>query len=275
MRERPAGASDGTGSGGQWSRAAVRLARPLLGLFAGSSIVLVTLLISGTHDPVAGQQPGQSGQVQRLQSGAELYIQNCASCHGQNGQGGPNGPSLVGVGPANLDFQMWTGRMPLAAPDAPGYRQQATLTDAQRNAIIAYAAEDFAGSEPAIPQVVASSDLRRGWELYVNNCAACHGPGGAGGAIGAGNVAPALHRVDAVRLAEATIVGPGVMPSFVFSDEELAALAGYVAFLRDQPSPGGISLSGVGPVPEGFIAAVLGLGGLLVAARWVGRGHQG
>ncbi len=251
---------------------------PLLRAVIGLSTLVVLALAAVLFLPGRGAVHGQeaqegAGQVQQLESGAQLYVQNCASCHGSNGEGGPNGPSLVGVGPANLDFQMWTGRMPLAAPNEPGYRQEPTLTEAQRNAITAYAVQNFAGPQPAIPQVASSGDLRLGWELYVNNCAACHGPSGAGGAIGAGNVAPPLNAVDAVRMAEATIVGPGTMPAFLFPPDQLAALTAYVTFLQTAPSPGGISLAGVGPVPEGFIAGILGLGGLVVVARWVGRRH--
>ena len=251
------------------------LVRALLGLSALVMLALAAVAFVPGAARVQGQDAQESaGQVQGAESGAQLYVQNCASCHGGNGQGGPNGPPLVGVGPANLDFQMWTGRMPLAAPGEPGYRQEPSLTEAERQAIIAYASEAFAGREPAIPQVSSSGDLRLGWELYINDCAACHGPSGAGGAIGAGNVAPPLDTVDAVRLAEATIVGPGTMPAFAFDQQQLAALAAYVAFLQRAPSPGGISLAGVGPVPEGFIAGFLGLGGLIVIARWVGRRHR-
>ena len=246
-------------------------AAPLAGLIALGLLVFGVLLFARSGDHVRGVQAGEpSGQVEQLRSGSELYLQSCASCHGVDGRGGPSGPSLVGVGPANLDFQMWTGRMPLAAPDAPGYRQRPSLTEAQISAITEHAVRAFAGPSPAIPQVVtARGDLQRGWELYTNNCSACHGTSAAGAAIGAGNVAPGLGRVDAVRLAEATIVGPGVMPAFGFSQQQLDDLAAYVAFLNDLPTPGGLPLAGVGPVPEGFIAGFLGLGALILVARFV------
>ena len=94
--------------------------RTAVGLLTVLAASFALLLAWGGGRPVRGQDAdGDAGQVQRLQSGAELYVQNCASCHGPDGQGGANGPSLVGVGPANLDFQMWTGRMPVAAPNEP------------------------------------------------------------------------------------------------------------------------------------------------------------
>jgi ubiquinol-cytochrome c reductase cytochrome c subunit len=60
------------------------------------------------------------------------------------------------------------------------------------------------------------------------------------------------------------------MPNFTFQPGELNAIAAYVGYLQHPASPGGISLAGLGPVPEGFIAGFVGLVALLVVARWIG-----
>ena len=53
-----------------------------------------------------------------IAEGGEIYRTNCAMCHGSGGGGldqdGPaGGPSLIGVGPASVDFMIRTGRMPM------------------------------------------------------------------------------------------------------------------------------------------------------------------
>jgi ubiquinol-cytochrome c reductase cytochrome c subunit len=72
-----------------------------------------------------------------------------------------------------------------------------------------------------------------------------------------------------VQIAEAMLVGPGTMPAFGFDEEQLSAITAYVEYIRDAPSPGGVGLGGLGPVPEGFVAIVVGLLLLVVAAKWI------
>ena len=61
--------------------------------------------------------------AQSVEEGKQLFLANCASCHGQNAEGRATGngdkiagPALAGVGAAAVDFQVGTGRMPLSGP---------------------------------------------------------------------------------------------------------------------------------------------------------------
>ena len=112
---------------------------------------------------------------------------------------------------------------------------------------------------------MTGAETGRGRELFVANCAACHGPAGGGGAVGGGFVAPALSGADPTTVGEAVITGPGPMPRFSFSPSELNDLAAYVEFLRAAPHPGGATGPAVGPVTEGFVAGLALLGLMLVA----------
>jgi ubiquinol-cytochrome c reductase cytochrome c subunit len=226
---------------------------------------------SGVPSSTAAQTAASDQTVVDL--GRRLYVQSCASCHGPDGQGGPYGPSLAGSGAAAWDFYLRTGRMPLAAPGEPVYRQPPAFDGSQIEALVAYGAMIAPG--PAIPEVVTSADaLGRGWHLYINNCAACHGTSGGGGSVGGGFIAPSLAESDPRTVVEALLIGPGPMPPFVLPEDDLAAVATYVQYLREAPTPGGLSLGGAGPVPEGFIAVVVGLLVLVLVARWVGRGRE-
>jgi len=73
------------------------------------------------------------GDPQQITKGRQLFLEGCSSCHGINAQGGlvtngttigTTGPSLIGVGAAAVDFQVGTGRMPLAAPGAQAVRKE-------------------------------------------------------------------------------------------------------------------------------------------------------
>jgi ubiquinol-cytochrome c reductase cytochrome c subunit len=200
---------------------------------------------------------------------ATLYLQNCATCHGPQGQGTNAGPSLVGAGAAAADFYLRTGRMPLGAPGQQPIRQAPRFDEAQIQALVAYVASFGVG--PGIPQITAGGDVHRGFALYNANCAACHAATGAGNAVGGGFFAVGLGKATDQQIAEAILVGPGVMPRFSMTDTDRDALIAYIAYLRTAPTPGGAPIGGIGPVAEGFVAVVIGLSLLVLIAVFVGR----
>lgn len=229
--------------------------------------------MSGAQPAVAAG-PG-AGQVAGGE-GVALYLQSCAACHGPGGVGSTDGPPLIGVGAASADFMLRTGRMPLAAPNAPMVSRDPVFQEEQIRALVDYVAG--LGGGPAIPNVqVTGGDPARGRELFVASCAACHGPGAGGDAVGGGFVAPPLLGVDPVVVGEAIRVGPGAMPVFgagQISDEELDAIVAYLDYLRKDAAPGGATLGGSGPVVEGYVAWLVGIGLLLLAARRIERGDR-
>lgn len=252
----------------------------VLAVLAGAGVLLAGQALTGPAAATGVAPAGSAAAANQVSStavedGRQLYLQSCASCHGTTGDGSNVAPSLRKAGAAAADFYLRTGRMPLGQLDVPSWQQQRTpLTPTQIQQLVAYVASISNG--PAIPNVVVSAgDLHRGWQLFVNNCAACHSLSGSGGSIGSNLSAPSLHRADALTVAEAVLIGPGAMPQFSFSQDDVNAIAAYVQYLDNVPNPGGLSMGGEGPVPEGLIAGVLGLGLLIAVTRWVvGRkGH--
>lgn len=205
----------------------------------------------------------------------ELYLQGCASCHGADGRGSDTWPSLIGVGAAAVDFQLSTGRMPFAGqPGAQAIRKPVAYSEEKITQLVAYvvALGRDAPPGPAIPTVRTDPELlARGHEIFIGNCAPCHGATAQGGAVGGGALAPALDKATSVQVGEAMLVGPGQMPVFALPQTDIDAVATYVDFLQTAPAPGGFSIGGIGPVPEGFVAWVLGAGLLLVIAYLIGR----
>lgn len=205
--------------------------------------------------------------------GEVLYVTHCSSCHGLGGTGTPQALPLIGVGAAAVDFMLTTGRMPMADPNQPTLRQPPRFSRAENDALVAYIVSLGPGGPP-IPTVRPErGSFARGGQLFGENCAPCHGADGQGAAVAQGQVAPSLHEATPTQIAEAIRIGPGPMPKFgrqIIDAGDLDALVRYVVFLRHAPDPGGLSLGHEGPVIEGFVAWLLGLGLMVVAIRLIG-----
>ena len=85
---------------------------------AAPMLLVLALLSIGTTFSVASATPSKSELVlarsAMIEEGKELFLKGCSSCHGLNAEGGAIAPSLIGVGAASVDFQVATGRMPMA-----------------------------------------------------------------------------------------------------------------------------------------------------------------
>jgi ubiquinol-cytochrome c reductase cytochrome c subunit len=231
-------------------------------------VIVVTAVLVGIEYACSAS----AQDVALVAQGRDLYLVGCVSCHGVNGEGTDLGPSLVGVGAASADFQLSTGRMPAVnGEDSQALRKQPAYSPEEIQALVAYVAS--LGPGPSIPTVDTSgADLARGGAIYRAQCASCHNSAGIGGALSYGRHAPALDEATAVQVVEAMRVGPGQMPVFnehTISDEEAIDVAAYVEYLRSPRDRGGISLGRVGPITEGFVALLFGLGGLIVLSMWI------
>ena len=85
----------------------------------------------------------------QVEEGQKLFAANCATCHGMALQGTTQAPSLIGVGAASVDFQVGTGRMPLAATGPQAEEKPVQFTEEQIAALAAYVASK--GPGPGIP----------------------------------------------------------------------------------------------------------------------------
>jgi ubiquinol-cytochrome c reductase cytochrome c subunit len=205
--------------------------------------------------------------------GAELYLRNCASCHGDRGQGAQRGPSLIGVGPASVDFQLSTGRMPAAQEEQQPVRREPVFSQEEIAALVGHVSS-FGGGGPQITPV-APGDVNTGRQIFAANCAPCHSATGTGGTLTNGWIVPPLSSATAQQVAEAIRVGPGLMPVFpsqVLTDRQVDDVTSYVRLLQSERlDRGGNALGRLGPSTEGLVGWGIGLVLVVLAAGWLGR----
>jgi len=210
-----------------------------------------------------------------VQEGRQIFLKGCASCHGLNLEGGGIAPSLIGVGAASVDFQVGSGRMPLADMSAQAMRKAPLYDAAQTAALAAYVSSLAPGPEVPNDSMLnyeRDGSTAAGGELFRNNCAMCHNFAGQGGALSQGKYAPTLMGVDPKYIYEAMITGPQSMPVFsnkTITPAEKLSIIKWVKSAESEPNLGGASLGRVGPVTEGLLGWILGLGVLIGVAVWL------
>ncbi|PRY17481.1 c-type cytochrome [Kineococcus rhizosphaerae] len=255
-------------------------------------IALALLLVGGLYAALApreAQATTATASADDIEAGKKLFLANCATCHGINAEGGGvvdgknPGPSLIGVGASSVDFQVGTGRMPLAQSGAQAPESmKVRFSQEQIDQMAAYIASLAPG--PAIPTAeqldtsgVTDEQLAEGAAIFRTNCAMCHNSQGKGGALTAGKYAPDLTNTSAKHIYEAMQTGPQSMP--VFNDNNISAedKTAIIAWLTNRSGtedvradPGGLTLGSLGPVSEGLVAWIAGIGALIGVSIWLG-----
>ena len=256
-----------------------RLSRYRKHRYAGPLLLTFALFIIGTSFSVASASTHRStttfSRSTAIDAGRQLFLKGCSSCHGLNAEGGSIAPSLIGVGAASVDFQVGTGRMPMADMTVQAMRKKPAYTPEQVAALAEYVASLAPG--PAIPGAELltyerDGNTAQGGELFRTNCAMCHNFSGQGGALSQGKYAPTLMGVDPVTMYEAMIVGPQSMPVFsdkIITPQEKLSIIKFLKAAEVEPALGGTALGRVGPVTEGLLIWTLGIGLLIGLAVWL------
>jgi ubiquinol-cytochrome c reductase cytochrome c subunit len=236
--------------------------------------------------PVAGAQPGVGIKAKK---GETLYAADCLSCHGIAGRGISSrshpsgtlgvkglGPPLRGVGALSADFYLTSGYMPLESPHDQPHHTASPFDKQEIEALVAYVAS--LGKGPGIPHPhPGRGDVSSGLALFTEHCAGCHQVVAQGGYV-PNAVAPSLHEVTPVQIAEAVRVGPYLMPRFSkrqITDAQLDSIIAYVETAKHPDDRGGWSIGRIGPVPEGLVAWLIATVTLVGCCLAVGRRFQG
>jgi ubiquinol-cytochrome c reductase cytochrome c subunit len=248
--------------------------------FAGPVLVVAALLTVGSAFSMASALPSaQKSEVSAastlVDEGKQIFLKGCSSCHGLNAEGGAVAPSLIGVGAAAVDFQVGTGRMPMADMSQQAMRKKPLYDAQQTAALAAYVASLAPGPAAVDPTSLTwerDGNVAQGGELFRTNCAMCHNFAAQGGALTNGKYAPSLMGVEPQHIYEAMITGPQSMPKFsdkTITPAEKLSIIKWIKTAQSEPAIGGASLGRVGPVTEGLLVWTLGLGLLIGVAVWL------
>jgi ubiquinol-cytochrome c reductase cytochrome c subunit len=242
-----------------------------------SSIVALLLalgLLGGFYAAFAPSSHAEDGSTpsEAAKEGQKIYNQGCISCHGRNAQGVKDkGPSLIGVGSAAVEFQVSSGRMPMARQEAQARRKPPKYNDEEIKWLAAYI--QSIGGGPQVPEGnLRDGDLAQGGRLFRTNCASCHAFSGNGGALSSGKFAPSLEHATDKQLYAAMLTGPQNMPVFgdnQLTPEEKRSIIKHVQNMKTEKDPGGMGIGRTGPVPEGLVVFVVGIVALLFATIWI------
>ena len=242
------------------------------------ALVLTGLMLTGgAYALMTAASPAQAQvdltSAQTIAEGKKFFQSNCATCHGMALQGSASGPSLIGVGAAAVDFQVGTGRMPLAQDSAQAPVKPRVFTREETLQMAAYVASISPG--PGLPpasRLALTGDATKGAELFRINCAMCHNVAGAGGALTEGKYAPNLQDTTPAHIYEAMLTGPQNMP--VFNDANITPQEkqDIITALKTQNADsgvGGFELGSLGPVAEGLFLWIFGLGAIIAFTVWL------
>lgn len=176
--------------------------------------------------------------VEAPDRGHEVYVHNCASCHGQGGEGDGPGAAALHPRPANLveheytldrlSFALWNG---IAGTAMPAWRDLSVQDlSAAASLIRAFHATQ---QEPTLPENIQ----QLGAQVYKDHCAQCHGEngGGDGSAVSEIDIVPTNFRAVHPSLAQSLralrngVEGTPMAPwTGKLSEAELSAVAYYV-----------------------------------------------
>ncbi|WP_091075198.1 c-type cytochrome [Micromonospora nigra] len=241
-------------------------------------MVAALVLAGGLYAVFAPQAQAQEepGNRAAAAEGEALFEVGCITCHGRSAGGVEGrGPSLINVGGASVEFQVGSGRMPLARQEAQALRKPPLYTDEEVRQLAAYI--ESLGVGPVVPDdvdaLVEDANLARGGELFRINCSQCHAFGGGGGALSSGKFAPSLYPASDRIIYAAMLSGPQNMPVFgdtTLTPEEKADVIAYIQqVIQSDTDPGGFNLGRYGPSTEGVAIFLVGIVALVFASLWI------
>ena len=219
--------------------------------------------------------------------GGQLYVENCAVCHGVDGQGriGARLEAFSGIDPSAVIAQTVAQGIEGTVMPAWGPANGGPLSDQDIADIVAYVVSAFNGTEPIeqlpeyVPPEIArlpdvEGDPSLGAVVYQANCAVCHGEQGRGriGKPLATSWPGAQPELFIRQVVSDGIVGTK-MPTWAqsnggpLSDGEIANVAAYLLTL---PSAGSSPAPTAQEGPIGVSTALLVLAGLVGLAAVIG-----
>jgi mono/diheme cytochrome c family protein len=158
------------------------------------------------------------------ETGQQLFEMWCAICHGVRGEGSAMAPSLNDIPALPADFVV--SRVRSGKNAMPAF-PQADLSDGRLNVLIEYAQNNIFGS--GLPQFTPEQ-VQQGGELYVQQCAECHGMNGEG-VVDSGPelvTLPPMHSSEITSFVRVGSANAEAFSTAQLSDADLALIVAYI-----------------------------------------------
>jgi len=155
----------------------------LVVVFGFTLCILVVFQIYILREPARIEAVEAEDNLLALAAGRELYVENCAACHGENGEGGRapalNSQELLKMTSDEALFSLTRTGVPGSIMPAWGQTFGGPFTDEQIAQIVAF----IRHWEPTAPEPIpvdTAPDPARGALIYSQTCSVCHGQNGLG-----------------------------------------------------------------------------------------------
>ena len=225
----------------------MRLDHPPAGVKLAGVIILAAVSGWGvTAPPETGRAPQGSAP---LSQGRQVFVQFCASCHGEKGDGKP--ASGLRLKPPALDLtgyelsESFIRKVLQEGVLGTGMAGWNSLPPEQLSAVTAYTATLGHADQLREPERVAADNVLQeaGRKVYVVHCARCHGEQGQGDGPGASGLKPPPSDFTGMRptyAAAARVIAEGVpgsaMPAWPrLTPAEVQAVTFYIRSLYHGP----------------------------------------
>jgi len=255
-----------------------RLLVPILTVAFLFALVPVALAQEGPGDPVRG---------------GELYVANCAVCHGVDGQGriGASLEGFSGIDPATAMESVIAAGVPGSVMPAWGQANGGPLSEKDILDIASYVLATFAGTQPImpLPTYIAPTIARlpevqgnpsAGALVYHANCAMCHGDRGQGRfGLPLAKSWPVNEPATYIQQVAREGIAGTTMPAWAqanggpLTEEEIGDVAAFILTLNPAavPTPIPQPAGPMGSTPTLLLLGVLGLAVVIVLVLYYRR----
>jgi mono/diheme cytochrome c family protein len=234
-------------------------------------VLTLIFLLASVQAAFAQDDPGDPAH------GGELYVENCAVCHGVDGQGriGASLETFPGIDAGVAMEAVIASGVPGSVMPAWGQARGGPLSEQDIRDVVAYVLGAFGGTQPiaplptyqapaipALPEV--EGDPSAGAAVYQANCVMCHGDQGQGRfGLALAKSWPVNDPPTYIR----QVVGQGIdgstMPAWSqaaggpLTDDEIGDVAAFILTLKpaSAPTPIPVSSGPMGTTPTLLLLA--------------------
>jgi cbb3-type cytochrome c oxidase subunit III len=167
-----------------------------------TTIMIVTMALAFALETARAENATAASEKIGLQHGRQLYVENCADCHGTRGEGdvGPalNDKVLLSKASDDILFNIVLSGRPNTVMPTWGQAYGGSFTDEDARDVVTFI-RTWEPNAPVVEVNVFVPDPARGASIYEASCYVCHGENGKGGDDGNGGTLAAINNISHLK----------------------------------------------------------------------------